>query len=39
MGMTHFMIKALVAKHGDAPAAKLQDEKGQRIELHDRGKE
>ena len=36
--MTHFMTKALIAKHGDAPAAKLEDEKGQRIEGHVEGK-
>jgi hypothetical protein len=33
--MTHFMTQALIAKHGDAPAAKLEDEKRQRIEGHD----
>jgi len=38
MMMTHFITKALIAKHGDAPAAKLEDEKGQRIEGHDGGK-
>ena len=33
--MTHSIMKALVAKHSNAPAAKLEDEKGQRIEGHD----
>jgi hypothetical protein len=31
-GMTHIVIRATVAKHGDAPAAKFQDEK--RIVCH-----
>ena len=32
--MTHIIVEALVAKHGDASAAKSQDEKAQRIEFH-----
>ena len=32
--ITHIVIGAVVAGHGDAPAAKLQDEKGQGIEWH-----
>ena len=31
---THIIIRALAAKHGDTPTAKLQDEKGQGIECH-----
>jgi hypothetical protein len=35
MMMTHCMMKALIAKHGHAPAAKFEEEKGERIEGHD----
>ena len=31
---THIVIGAKVAKYGNAPATKLEDEKGQRIECH-----
>jgi hypothetical protein len=32
LGTTHIIIVAVTAKHSDASAAKLQDEKGQWIE-------
>ena len=34
VGKTHIIIETLVAKHSDAAPAKLQDEKGQGIEIH-----
>ena len=34
VGTTHIIIEAVVTKHGDAPTAKPQDEKGQGNEIH-----
>lgn len=36
VGVTDIIVGAVVAKHGDTPAAKLENEKGQRIECHGR---
>jgi hypothetical protein len=34
VGTTHIIIGAVGTKHGDAPAAELQDEKGHGVECH-----